>query len=84
MINELSKGTLEQLYLALIFAIAVSFSDEYPMPIIIDDGFMSFDANRKQAAFTMMAKIAQQTQVIYLTAQQDYPQSANVIDLSRK
>lgn len=83
-INELSKGTLEQLYLALIFAIAVSFSDEYPMPIIIDDGFMSFDANRKQAAFTMMAKIAQQTQVIYLTAQQDYPQSANVIDLSRK
>jgi uncharacterized protein YhaN len=67
-IEELSKGTLEQLYLSLIFSMAVGFSSQYPMPIIIDDGFANFDQQRRQAAYEMLKQVSQQTQVIYFSA----------------
>lgn len=70
-INELSTGTLEQLYLALIFSMAVGFSDQYPMPIMIDDGFVNFDKARKEAANTMLKQVSQKTQVLYFTANLD-------------
>ncbi|PAL00947.1 DNA repair ATPase [Lentilactobacillus parakefiri] len=67
-INELSTGTLEQLYLALIFSMAVGFSNQYPMPIIIDDGFVNFDQSRKKAALMMLQQVSEKTQVLYFTA----------------
>ncbi|WP_395318243.1 AAA family ATPase [Fructilactobacillus frigidiflavus] len=67
-VKELSKGTMQQLYLALIFALTMSFSDEYPMPIIIDDGFVDFDHVRTDAAIDLMKEISENTQVIYFTA----------------
>lgn len=70
-INELSTGTLEQLYLALIFSMSVGFSDQYPMPIMIDDGFVNFDKNRKSAAGKMLQQISEKIQVIYFTANLD-------------
>lgn len=70
-LNELSKGTLEQLYLSLIFSMTVGFSDQYPLPIIIDDGFVNFDKQRKQAAFETLKEISKQTQVLYFTANLD-------------
>ncbi len=84
-INELSKGTLEQLYVSLVFSMTVGFSDEYPMPLIIDDGFMSFDSDRKRAAYQIMQDISKHTQVLYFTAINDQPKlgTADQIDLSR-
>lgn len=70
-INELSKGTLEQLYLSLIFSMTVGFSSEYRLPIIIDDGFVNFDEQRRAAAFELLNKISEKTQVIYFTANLD-------------
>lgn len=69
-INELSRGTLEQLYLSLVLAMAVNFADEYQMPIIIDDGFVNFDVNRRNNAYELLNQVAKHTQVIYLTANQ--------------
>ncbi|MFT8618409.1 MAG: DNA repair protein, partial [Lentilactobacillus hilgardii] len=82
-VNELSKGTLEQLYLSLVFSMAVGFSDDYPLPIIIDDGFMSFDATRKKAAFDVMKTISKHTQVLYFSAYRDLSGNLNTIDLTR-
>ncbi|GAF35955.1 ATP-binding protein [Lentilactobacillus farraginis] len=82
-INELSKGTLEQLYLALIFSMAVGFSDDYPLPVIIDDGFMSFDSERKSAAFKIMTEISQRTQVLYFSARHELPAKAHKINLTK-
>lgn len=82
-VNELSKGTLEQLYLSLVFSMAVGFSDDYPLPIIIDDGFMSFDATRKKAAFDVMKTISKHTQVLYFSAHRDLSGNLNTIDLTR-
>lgn len=70
-INELSTGTLEQLYLALIFSMSVGFSDQYPMPIMIDDGFVNFDKDRKKAAGKLLDQVSERTQVLYFTANLD-------------
>lgn len=83
-INELSKGTLEQLYLALVFSMAIGFSDQYPLPIMIDDGFVNFDKKRRQAAFEVLKEVSDQTQVLYFTANlEENTNEFDVIDLSQ-
>ncbi|KRN79114.1 ATP-binding protein [Fructilactobacillus lindneri] len=67
-IKELSRGTMQQLYLSLIFALTISFSDEFPMPIIIDDGFVEFDHVRTNNAIELMKLISETTQILYFTA----------------
>ncbi|USS86764.1 AAA family ATPase [Fructilactobacillus cliffordii] len=69
-VAELSRGTMQQLYLALVFALTVSFSDEFPFPIIIDDGFADFDEIRTQRALELLETLSQTTQIIYFTANQ--------------
>ncbi|WP_283678295.1 AAA family ATPase [Lentilactobacillus sp. Marseille-Q4993] len=66
-INELSRGTLAQLYMALVLALAINFSDQYPMPMIIDDGFVDFDQSRTKAAYELISELAKSTQVLYFT-----------------
>ncbi|KRN13371.1 hypothetical protein IV37_GL000087 [Fructilactobacillus fructivorans] len=67
-VEELSKGTMQQLYLSLVFALTLAFSDEYPMPIMIDDGFVDFDHFRTDKAIDLMKELAKSTQVVYFTA----------------
>ncbi|USS87615.1 AAA family ATPase [Fructilactobacillus hinvesii] len=68
-VQELSRGTMQQLYLALVLALTVSFSDEFPFPIIIDDGFADFDEIRRKHALELLQTLSQTTQIIYFTAQ---------------
>ncbi|MFK8796266.1 AAA family ATPase [Lentilactobacillus parabuchneri] len=83
-VNELSTGTMEQLYLALIMSMAVGFSDQYPMPIMIDDGFVNFDQSRRHAANQMLKQVSEQTQVLYFTANLEREFDAGtVLDLGK-
>lgn len=50
LINRLSAGTIEQLYLALRLAVAELVYEEDIMPILIDDGFALYDDNRAISA----------------------------------
>ncbi len=50
LINRLSAGTMEQLYLALRLAVAELVYEEDIMPILIDDGFALYDDNRAMSA----------------------------------
>lgn len=50
LINRLSAGTIEQLYLALRLAVAELVYGEDIMPILIDDGFALYDDNRAMSA----------------------------------
>ncbi|HBF73678.1 MAG TPA: DNA repair protein, partial [Lactobacillus sp.] len=70
-VGELSSGTAEQLYVALRFAFTKVMADVIAMPIIIDDAFVNFDRQRTQLALKMLRKLAQTSQVIYLTANHD-------------
>lgn len=75
---ELSKGTAEQLYVALRFAFVKNTSDLVKLPLLIDDGFVNFDSQRKNEMFELMDQMSQTTQVLYFTfdetIDQSYPQ----------
>lgn len=67
-VGQLSRGTAEQLDLAVKLAFAVVMNQQVKMPLVIDDGFVNFDAQRRQAAYALLAEISQTLQVIFLTA----------------
>lgn len=67
-LHELSKGTLQQLYLAFVFALAEVLGKEFPMPILIDDGFTDFDIHRRRAAWRLLKKLSSKLQIIYCTS----------------
>lgn len=66
-IIELSKGTAQQLYLAISFAFAVVISKQANLPLLIDDAFVNFDDVRKDTAIQLLNKLSQNIQVIYFT-----------------
>lgn len=80
-VQELSKGTMIQLYLSLIFALTIAFSDEYPFPLIIDDGFVDFDKLRTKNAFKVLKDISNRTQVLYFTANDEGVNNENYAQL---
>lgn len=67
-VGQLSRGTAEQLDLAVKLAFAVVMQAQAAMPVVIDDGFVNFDAARRQAAYRLLNRVSQQLQVILLTA----------------
>ncbi len=65
--TELSTGTQEQLYIALRLALSRVIADIVSVPILIDDGFVNFDPQRKQTMIALLQDIDQQQQIIYFT-----------------
>jgi len=74
--NQLSEGTRDQLFLALKLAMIENRLDERkraghcPLPVIFDDILVNFDDERAAAAFRLFLKLAEKTQVIFLTHHQ--------------
>ena len=67
-IDDLSTGTVQQLYLAIRFGLIQNFERQSePMPIIMDDLLVNFDDVRTQATMQQIVDFAQARQVIYLT-----------------
>ncbi len=68
---EMSRGTREQLYLAMRFGLI----DEYetrsePLPAVMDDVFVNFDDERDERLITILDQFSKQRQVIVLTCHQ--------------
>ncbi|GAA6237100.1 ATP-binding protein [Apilactobacillus micheneri] len=85
--GELSRGTIEQLYLSLILSLAVVFGRDYKMPIIIDDGFNEFDFDRSHNAYKLLDKISESLQIIYVTCNEnvfEHYNLDNIINLNEK
>lgn len=65
---RLSTGARDQLYLALRLAVCkVLLPQEEPVPLVLDDPFLTFDDERTKRGFELLQKIAQERQVILLT-----------------
>lgn len=64
---ELSKGTGEQLYTAIRFALVYVLREEYPIPVIVDDGFVNFDRDRAGNVLKLMEKMSHSSQVLFFT-----------------
>lgn len=66
-VEELSKGTIDQLYVALRFAISKVMSEKFVIPLMIDDAFIHFDDERALRAIQLLEKISHNQQVILFT-----------------
>ncbi|RIW30932.1 hypothetical protein D3H55_16240 [Bacillus salacetis] len=65
--DELSQGTKEQVYIALRFALVLILKDAYPMPVIIDDGFVNFDEKRTEAVMKLLEQLKDEVQILFFT-----------------
>ncbi|OZM58146.1 hypothetical protein CIB95_00780 [Lottiidibacillus patelloidae] len=65
--KELSRGTKEQLYLALRLALANVYPSQTPYPLIVDDIFVNFDSIRTKRAVEVLRKASEDHQVIFFT-----------------
>jgi len=63
----LSRGTKEQLYLSMRFALADAVSREANLPLLLDDLFVHFDERRLRRTISVLGEIAQSRQIILFT-----------------
>ncbi|UVI27958.1 AAA family ATPase [Paenibacillus spongiae] len=64
---HLSRGTAEQLYLSMRFALADEAAASVELPMILDDLFVNFDASRLEAAIELLREISGRRQLVLLT-----------------
>lgn len=66
--EQLSRGTYEQLYLAVRFGLVSSFSEtNVALPVILDDVLVNADPTRAKRLAREIAHLAEGRQVLYLT-----------------
>jgi uncharacterized protein YhaN len=63
----LSRGTKEQLFLSLRFALVRENSLSQALPIILDDILVNFDETRAFAFFSLLQEIAKEHQILFFT-----------------
>ena len=87
-IESLSRGTQDQLYLALRFGVLdlISSADE-PCPCLLDEPFAAYDRERITEAFRILAEEATRRQLLLFTCREDVrdlaaDHGANVIELA--
>lgn len=64
---RLSRGTAEQLYLAMRFALLDAYHAEYPLPVVLDDIFVNFDAERAARCLDVVREVSRRRQVLIFT-----------------
>ncbi len=79
-IPGLSRGTSEQLYLALRFGLVQHFVETSgePLPIVMDDILVNFDEDRAARAARSIEELSKTCQVIYFTCHPTTPLEADV------
>jgi len=76
-IQDLSKGTAEQLYLSLRFGFIRDFSKRTEtLPIVFDDILVNFDPERFRAACNAIKELTKTNQIFYYTC---HPESVNLL-----
>ncbi|MFZ5774665.1 MAG: AAA family ATPase [Thermodesulfobacteriota bacterium] len=77
-VERMSSGTRDQLYLALRLAsLEWRLGGHEPMPLILDDILINFDDARTRATLSVLAGLAQKTQVILFTHHQAIVEAAS-------
>ncbi len=82
--NELSKGTQDQLYFSLRLALVDSIFRDASPPLFLDDPFVKFDEERRQAALGLCQQIAKQRQVLLFTCSNEYGRAGHSIKMKAK
>ncbi len=69
--EELSQATKEQLYLAIRLALIEIIAEDFPFPILIDDGFVNFDAERLDLLMQLLKYRKDENQVIFFSCHKE-------------
>lgn len=79
--TTLSKGTVDQIYLALRLALVQSVSGKgESIPMLLDDPFANYDDARLSNTMKLLAAIAERHQILLFTCRQDVAQAAAAIN----
>jgi len=80
-INQLSRGTAEQLYLSLRFGYITEYGKhDVGLPVVFDDVLVNFDPVRKENSCKAIAKLADINQIMYFTC---HPETVELLKESR-
>ncbi|NOU80838.1 AAA family ATPase [Paenibacillus sp. LMG 31459] len=63
----LSRGTAEQLYLAIRLALSETMSSQVNLPLFFDDLFVNFDEHRLHAALGLLGELSVSRQIVMMT-----------------
>ncbi|MBO4734057.1 MAG: hypothetical protein J5662_06220 [Clostridia bacterium] len=66
-IEYLSRGTKDQVYLALRLAVASLITEKEPLPVILDDSLSQYDDKRFSLALEFLKNYAENTQIALFT-----------------
>ncbi|MBO1002916.1 ATP-binding protein [Pseudogracilibacillus auburnensis] len=70
-VDELSQGTIDQLYVSLRLAISKAMSEKYIIPLMIDDAFVHFDDERTDQVLDVIKQIAKGQQILLFTCKKE-------------
>lgn len=76
-VSDLSQGTLDVVYLAARLGLVRLVTGDRRPPLVLDDPFVTLDADRAPRALELLREIAADFQVIYLTTSDRYDQLAD-------
>ncbi len=78
--QSLSKGTVDQIYLALRLALVESISENgESIPMLLDDPFANYDDKRLGLTMRLIQGIAEKNQVILFTCREDVARAAESV-----
>ena len=87
--SELSRGTREQLYLALRFGLIREFGEHAErLPVVVDEALVNFDPGRARLAAEAFAELSETNQVLVFTCHPAIAETfqdaagAQVVDIS--
>lgn len=77
--DELSRATVEQLFLAI--RIARIQRESQPLPVILDDSFTNFDPSHRQQTMQVIDELASTNQVFILTCHPEIVDAISELDI---
>ena len=76
-VSELSRGTIDAVYLAARLGLVRLVTADRRPPLILDDPLVSLDDERAERALAVLREVASDYQVIYLTTSERYDGTAD-------
>ncbi len=78
--KRLSKGTVDQIYLALRLALVQSLSENgESIPMLLDDPFANYDDDRLRRAMALLMEVSKRSQILLFTCREDVARAAQAV-----
>lgn len=70
-VTHCSRGTIDQIYVALRLSFIKNLQSSLQLPVLIDDGFVNFDTERKQMMLELLQELSDKVQILYFSLDDD-------------